>query len=84
MKAMRTPIVSWFAKKMRCIAVERPQDLAKPGVGKIKIKSDTEIIGIGTEFKKEIMAGDMINIPGTDVRYLIHYKTLYFRYQNKS
>ena len=24
MKAMRTPIVSWFARKMHCIAVERP------------------------------------------------------------
>jgi len=24
MKAMRTPIVSWFARKMKSIAVERP------------------------------------------------------------
>eukprot|EP00347_Sterkiella_histriomuscorum_P011872 403370778 len=62
MKAMRTPIVSWVARKMKCIAVERPQDLAKPGIGKIKVKSGIELIGVGTQFKKELMAGDMIKI----------------------
>lgn len=47
-KAMRTPIVSWFCQKMKAIAVERPQDLAKPGVGKLQVLSKTMIKGVGT------------------------------------
>lgn len=64
MKAMRTPIVSWFARKMKCIAVERPQDLAKSATGKIVVESDTRVRGIGTQFKKEIMVGDTIKLSG--------------------
>lgn len=60
MKAMRTPIVSWFARQMRCIAVERPQDLAKSGTGMIIITSEVTIKGEGTKFTKEIMVGDTI------------------------
>ena len=65
MKAMRTPIVGWFAKKMNCIAVERPQDLAKNGSGEIAIVDETRIRGINTKFKKEICPGDSITISRT-------------------
>ena len=61
MKAMRTPIVSWFARKMNCIPVERPQDMSKPGVGKLLVLTATMIRGVGTQFKKELMPGDTIH-----------------------
>ena len=64
---MRTPIVSWFCQKMRCIAVERPQDLAKPGVGKLQVLTKTMINGVGTQFKKDIIAGDTLKFLGTEV-----------------
>ena len=67
MKAMRTPSVSWLARKMRCIAVERPQDLAKGGVGKLIVMSDTRVKGVGTRFKKDLMPGDTIKFDGSNV-----------------
>lgn len=65
--AMRTPVVSWFAKKMRCIAVERPQDLAKSGTGKLQVISECQVRGVGTVFKKEIMPGDTLKFLGANV-----------------
>lgn len=64
---MKTPVVGWFARKMRCIAVERPQDLARSGTGKITIMSETLFKGIGTVFKKEICVGDTIKLPGSNI-----------------
>lgn len=40
-KSMSLPIVGSFAKKMKCVPVERPQDLARKGTGKVKIVSVT-------------------------------------------
>jgi len=69
---MSLPIIGWFAKKMKCIPVERPQDLAKVGTGKIIIKSETNISGVGTQFKKELMPGDTLKIQGA----LVSFKSL--------
>jgi glycerol-3-phosphate O-acyltransferase/dihydroxyacetone phosphate acyltransferase len=66
--AMRTPVVSWFCKKMRCIAVERPQDLAKSGTGKLRVMSECVVRGVGTAFKKEIMVGDTLKFNHSSVR----------------
>ena len=66
-KAMTTPIVGWVARKMKCIAVQRPQDLAKAGNGKIRIISETMVKGLGTQFKKELMVGDTIKFNGSSV-----------------
>jgi glycerol-3-phosphate O-acyltransferase/dihydroxyacetone phosphate acyltransferase len=52
---------------MKCIPVERPQDLAKKGAGKLVIVSETKIRGEGTQFKKEIMVGDTIKFGGTKI-----------------
>ncbi len=68
-KSMGLPIVGWFAKKMKCIPVERPQDLAKKGTGKLIIKGKTQICGVGTQFKKEIMPGDTIKFAGINVSF---------------
>jgi glycerol-3-phosphate O-acyltransferase/dihydroxyacetone phosphate acyltransferase len=65
--ALRTPVVGWFCKKMRCIAVERPQDLAKNGTGKIVVRSSCVIQGVGTQFKKEILVGDTLKFVGSSV-----------------
>lgn len=56
---------------MRCIAVERPQDLAKPGAGRIKVESDIKLVGLGTKFTSEIMSGDMIKLSGTEIPELV-------------
>ena len=53
-------MVGWFAGKMKCIPVERPQDLARKGTGKLIIVSENKIRGEGTQFKKEVMVGDSI------------------------
>ena len=47
-KSMGLPVIGWFARKMKCIPVERPQDLAKVGTGKLIVKSETNISGVGT------------------------------------
>jgi 1-acyl-sn-glycerol-3-phosphate acyltransferase len=47
-KSMSLPVIGWFARKMKCIPVVRPQDLAKSGTGKLIIKSSTNITGVGT------------------------------------
>jgi hypothetical protein len=57
---------------MKCIAVERPQDLAKAATGKIIIESETRVKGIGTSFKKEIMVGDTIKLSGTSTVSISH------------
>ncbi len=53
-KTFETPIISTCARKMKSMAVQRPQDLAKQGTGKINILSSTEISGEGTLFTKEL------------------------------
>ena len=68
-KSMGLPVVGYIARKMKCIPVERPQDLAKAGTGKLLIKSDTNISGVGTCFKKELMPGDTIKLQGSSVRF---------------
>jgi 1-acyl-sn-glycerol-3-phosphate acyltransferase len=45
---MSLPVVGYIAKKMKCIPVERPQDLSKAGTGKLLIKSETNITGVAT------------------------------------
>ena len=79
-KAMRTPIVGWFSKKLKCIAVERPQDLSKKGTGSITIENETHFRGVGTLFTKEIMVGDTIKLVGTKVNVLL---LIIFRFLNK-
>ncbi len=66
---MSLPVVGYIAKKMKCIPVERPQDLSKAGTGKLLIKSETNITGVGTYFKKELMSGDTLKLQGSSVRY---------------
>jgi glycerol-3-phosphate O-acyltransferase / dihydroxyacetone phosphate acyltransferase len=68
---MGLPVIGWFARKMKCIPVERPQDLAKVGTGKLIVKSETNITGVGTLFKKELMPGDTLKILGASVNYII-------------
>jgi hypothetical protein len=49
----------------KSIPVERAQDQAKIGSGKVRLKSDTTISGEGTEFKKIFNVGDCINFVTT-------------------
>lgn len=52
---------------MKCIAVERPQDLAKKGNGKIIASSNLSVKGVGTNFKKDLMVGDTIKFVASEV-----------------
>lgn len=45
---------------MKSIPVERPQDIATSGDGKIIIESNTKIIGFDTWFTKQFEVGDGI------------------------
>ena len=47
-KSVKKPIVGTFCRMLESIPVERPQDLAKKGTGKVKFQDETNIEGIGT------------------------------------
>lgn len=51
---LRRKWVGWMARQFNGIAVERPQDLAKPGSGQISlVPGSTTLNGTGTQFTKE-------------------------------
>ncbi|CAG8502417.1 6821_t:CDS:2 [Paraglomus brasilianum] len=66
-KSMKRKYIGTMARALQAIPVTRPQDLAKPGTGKIQLfdrKSDpTRIVGIGTRFTKELAARSQISLP---------------------
>lgn len=49
-KSMTRIIVGWFARKLEAIPVERPQDVAIKGIGKIRLKSDLVLVGVDTRY----------------------------------
>ncbi|KAJ3417363.1 hypothetical protein HDV05_004828 [Chytridiales sp. JEL 0842] len=64
---MKRPLVGAVAKALDAIPVDRPQDLAKAGSGKIFL-SDTEsgstiLYGTGTEFTKEVGPRTLLTLP---------------------
>ncbi|CAG8482124.1 10324_t:CDS:2 [Paraglomus occultum] len=66
-KSMKRKYIGAMARALQAIPVTRPQDLAKPGTGKIQLfdrKSDpTRIIGIGTRFTEELGVRAQISLP---------------------
>lgn len=65
---MLTPFsLSVLDLHLQLVPVERPQDLAKPGSGTIKLLDRygdaLRITGVGTKFTKELMVGDQITLP---------------------
>ncbi|KAF9086482.1 hypothetical protein BGX27_003178 [Mortierella sp. AM989] len=66
-KSMDQPWIGAMARSMNAIPVERPQDLAKPGSGTIKLLDrygdPLRITGIATNFTKELLVGDTIQLP---------------------
>ncbi|KAF9169922.1 hypothetical protein BGX21_009592 [Mortierella sp. AD011] len=66
-KSMDRPWVGAMARSVHAIPVERPQDLAKPGSGTIKLldrySDPLRITGNGTKFTKQLMVGDQISLP---------------------
>ena len=49
---------------MKSIGVERPQDIAFAGKGRVIVISETQINGLDTQFVKELQEGDTIQISG--------------------
>lgn len=65
--SMRKRIIGFLARRLNSIPVERPQDLAKVGQGRIYWDPQTNSLkGVGTLFKSQIHYGDLISISGTD------------------
>ncbi|KAG2210538.1 hypothetical protein INT47_002480 [Mucor saturninus] len=66
-KSMHQKGIGFFAKMVNAIPVIRPQDLAKPGQGRIQLlnrKTDPlRIIGIDTQFTSQLKARDSILLP---------------------
>jgi len=52
-KSLRRPIIGFFARQMKSIGIERPQDIAKNASGKLTADGK-KVIGIGTKFTKEL------------------------------
>ncbi|KAJ1945775.1 Glycerol-3-phosphate/dihydroxyacetone phosphate acyltransferase, partial [Kickxella alabastrina] len=65
--SMRRKFIGFYSRGFRGIPVERQQDLAKPGSGKIKLEdryaSPTLISGINTQFTRELKVGMKIALP---------------------
>lgn len=51
-KSTKKPVVGTFCNMLESIPVERPQDLAKKGKGKVVFDDECKLIGKGTEFLK--------------------------------
>ena len=65
--SMRKRFIGFLARCLDSISVERPQDLAKVGQGRIYWDHQSNCLrGIGTAFKNQIQNGDLISIRGTD------------------
>ena len=60
---MRRPVLKELFEAGNSIPVERAQDHAKKGIGKIRFETETRVVGIGTRFKEQFTAGDSISIP---------------------
>jgi len=61
--SMRKKVVGDLAKALNSIGVERPQDLAEPGTGKVTITPESvTVIGTGTKFKTEAHRKCLIKI----------------------
>jgi glycerol-3-phosphate O-acyltransferase/dihydroxyacetone phosphate acyltransferase len=65
--SMRKRMIGFIARCLDSISVERPQDLAKVGQGRIYYDQHSKSLkGVGTIFKNQIQSGDIISIEGTN------------------
>ncbi|CAG8570949.1 879_t:CDS:2 [Ambispora gerdemannii] len=66
-KSMKRRYIGAMAQALNAIPVTRPQDMAKPGKGRIKIldrkTEPTRITGIDTTFTKQLHVGHQIALP---------------------
>ena len=62
---MNRPVLGDLLALGKSIPVERAQDKAKAGKGKVVFKDDVRIMGIETEFTKAFKVGDSINFVNT-------------------
>ena len=67
-KSMRKRVVGFFARMSGAIPVERAQDLAVAGVGKIWLSPEdgVTISGRGTQFTKQLNVGDSLSVEGRE------------------
>lgn len=83
---MRRKYVGVIARAINAIPVERAQDIAKPGTGKVTIKNKVEVMGEGTTFSSElkvgicmVVAGETLNVASiqSDTQLLLAASTPY-------
>lgn len=65
-KSYRRPVIGHFGRWLKCIPVERAQDLASSGKGKIISIAKDRVRGQGTEFKKQVSVGCAFLIKGIE------------------
>ena len=61
-KVMRWPIVNFLASRAGAIPLERPQNIAPFGEGKIKFVNESTIYGLHTTFEKDFNVGNQVLI----------------------
>ena len=65
-KTMRRSVYGQLGKSIRCIPVERAQDLASNGKGTVRIVQSKIVEGEDTHFKKDFQPGDSIRFMAKD------------------
>ncbi|KRX04186.1 hypothetical protein PPERSA_11310 [Pseudocohnilembus persalinus] len=58
-------------KSLRCIPVERAQDLVSEGKGVIQYISSGILLGLNTKFLEQVQEGNVIIIPGVNVDFVV-------------
>eukprot|EP01066_Platyproteum_vivax_P006956 Platyproteum_vivax@DN2596_c0_g1_i1.p1 len=63
--SMKRPIVGDLAHFLNCIPVERPQDMAFPGEGRISlVEGETSLKGSESAFRRQVAVGDKLGVLG--------------------
>lgn len=70
-KSYRKNVIGHFSKAIHAIPVERPQDIAKAGVGNIREITETLVIGSGTKFTEQVKPGDTLKIKDIPVDVIV-------------
>lgn len=68
------PVIGYFAKKINVIPVYRPDDYKVAGKGKIKLISESEILGLDTHFISETKSNKNFELGVHQIAFGNHYK----------
>jgi glycerol-3-phosphate O-acyltransferase/dihydroxyacetone phosphate acyltransferase len=58
--SFKKTVIGWMAKAVNAIPVKRPEDHKVKGIGKVKILSKTNLIGINTNFQNSLEGNSIL------------------------